>query len=384
MAGRGIVIAASWLSWFSVFFARLAPSSTLILIERDFSVTHGAASLIFTSYLLAYSAAQIPSGFLSDRVGPKNVAIAGLTTMSFSCLLMGLSPTLTIMTISSFLAGIGAGALYTPSTSLISTVFPPEERGRALGIGFSGMNVGASAAIALGGMLGSVIGWRWMFYVSAVLGVVGALLFAGIRIDGSRNQHSGGSVSSALGIEILKTSGIPLYIVSHALALMTYFSVSSFTPTYIATQSYLGLAEADLLFLTLPLSGVFGSIAGGYMVDMLKPRRVALVSLASISVGTMAIPFIGPGLNIVFPLLVIGIMSPAVSIALPLLVIERTPIDKRGAVLGWFNFGSLAGASIGPYIFGFTADLYGFSSSYIATSLPPLLSLFLLYIKDRL
>lgn len=377
MSGKRIVIAASWLGWFSVFLARSAPSPVLILIERDYSISHGTASLIFTSYLLAYAAMQIPSGVLSDRVGAPRVIAAGLTIMALSCLAMGLSPTFAIMAVLSFLAGIGAGTFYTSSTSLISTVFPPGERGRVLGIAFSGMNVGGSVAIALGA-LGSLLGWRGVLFISAIPGILGAVLFTRIKIPGPGNLHR--DLRSALGLEVLRAAAVPLYIAIHALMLITYFSIASFTPTYIASTSSVGLAEANLLFLVFPLSGILGGPLGGYMADRLGPRRVLMISLASISVGTMAIPFIKPEIYVVIPLIMVGLMSPAVGVTLPLLVVEKTPSSMRGAVLGWFNSGSFVGGSVGPYIFGFVADLYGFPSSYLAVSLAPLIAVPLLYI----
>ncbi len=380
MAGKSIIVAASWLGWFSVFLLRFAPSPLLILIEREFNLSHGSAGLIFTSYLLAYASMQIPAGVLSDRTGPTRIIVAGLTIMTISGLAMGLSPTFTSMLILSFLAGTGAGTFYTSNTSLISTVFPPSERGKILGIAYSGIGAGASAAIALGGLLGGTLGWREIFYIAALPGCIAAILFTRIELKSLHTFHRSGS--SALGLEILGTRAIAIYIVIHTLILITYFGITSFTPTYIALASGLGLVEANLLFLAFPLSEIFGGLVGGYMAGRLGPRRILAISLTTIFLGTAIIPLVKPEAYVILLLPLIGLMFRAAATALPLLVIRSSPKETLGAILGWYNSVGFIGASIGPYIFGLIADLYGFSLSYIVISLPPIASILMLRIAS--
>ncbi|HWQ18014.1 MAG TPA: MFS transporter [Sulfolobales archaeon] len=376
MIGKRVVIAANWLGWFSVFLIRFAPSPVLILIEKSFNLTHGEASLIFTSYLLAYAVMQIPAGVLSDRISPSRVIAAGLAIMTISGFAMGLSPTFVTMILLSFLTGMGAGTFYTSSTSLLSLLFPPREREKVLGIVYSGIGAGTSVAIAVGGFLGSLLGWRGIFFILAIPGAISAILFTRIRIpDPNKPRRSG---FSSLGLEILRIRTIAICIVIHALMLVTYFGITSFTPTYIAISIGKSLVEAGLLFLVFPLSEIFGGLVGGYIASRIGSKSVLMISLISISIGTAAIPFTRSVFHVVPILSMIGLMFRAAATALPLIVVESTPRHVLGAILGWYNSIGFVGASIGPYTFGYIADLHGFLLSYIALSLFPLVSVVLL------
>lgn len=367
--GKSIIITASWLGWFSVFLARFAPSPVLLLIEKEFGLSHGEASLIFTSYLAAYSVMQIPAGILSDMLGPRRIISIGLIVMSLSTLAMGFSPSFPLMILCAFLSGIGAGTFYTSSTSLISLIFPPRERGRVLGIAYSGIGAGTSIAILAGGLLGDIYGWRLLFLISSIPGVVSSILFLhGIMRD-QHNPSQARSRSSTLGLEMLRTRALQVYMAVHALILITYFGVTSFTPTYIASSSGLGIVEANLVFLLFPLSEILGGFIGGYIADKLGAWRVSIASFIAISIAVALIPLAYSPTYVALLLPLIGFMFRTAATALPLLVVESTPPNIVGTMLGWYNSVGFLGASVGPYMFGVMADRWGFSLSYVAISI---------------
>jgi len=381
--GKSVIITASWLGWFSIFLVRFVPSPVLLLIEREFGLSHGGASLIFTSYLAAYSVMQIPAGILSDMLGPRRIISIGLIVMSLSAIAIGFSQFFPLMILYSFLTGIGAGTFYTSSTSLISLIFPPRERGRVLGIAYSGIGAGTSIAIVMGGFLGHIYGWRLLFLISSIPGFVSSILFLhGIRGD-QYNPSQAMSRSSILALEMLRTRALQVYIAVHALILITYFGVTSFTPTYIASSSGLGIVEANLVFLAFPLSEILGGFIGGSLADKLGAWRVSITSFIVISIAVALIPLAYSPIYVALLLPLIGFMFRTAATALPLLVVESTPSNIVGTMLGWYNSIGFLGASVGPYMFGIIADRWGFFLSYIAISIFPLASiLMMLSIKN--
>lgn len=374
-SGGRIIIMASWLGWFSVFLARFAPSPVLLLIEREFGLSHGEASLIFTSYLAAYSVMQIPAGILSDILGPRRIISIGLIVMGLSTLAMGFSQSFPPMILYAFLSGIGAGTFYTSSTSLVSLIFPPKERGRVLGIAYSGIGAGTSMAIVAGGFLGNIYGWRLLFLLSSIPGIISSILFLhGIKRD-QYDLSQTKSRSSILGLEMLRARALQVYMAAHALILITYFGVTSFTPTYIASSSGLGIVEANLVFLAFPLSEILGGLIGGYLTDKLGAWRISITSFIVASIAVALIPLAYPPIYVVLLLPLIGFMFRTAATALPLLVVESTPPNIVGTMLGWYNSIGFLGASVGPYMFGIMADKWGFSLSYITISIFPLASI---------
>ena len=70
---------------------------------------------------------------------------------------------------------VGAGFLFSNSAAIITDAFPPNERGRALGINQISIVVGAVAGLVLGGVITSTIGWRWIFFVNVPIGLIATL-----------------------------------------------------------------------------------------------------------------------------------------------------------------------------------------------------------------
>jgi len=373
-----LIIVSGWLGWFSVFFVRFAPSPVLILIEREFGVSHSDASLIFTSHLLAYASMQIPAGMMSDIVGPARVMSLGLIAMSISSLAMGLSQGVFPMIVLAFVAGLGAGTFYTSSTSLVSMAFPPRERGRALGIAYSGIGAGASAAIIIGGVLGNMGLWREIFYLASIPGIAAATISVRAVLPSRDNTARWGSGMLSTMLETLKKREIVVYNIVHSLLLVAYFSVTSFMPTYIASAGDLPLLHANLVALSLSIPEIFGGFVGGRLIGRMGAGRVIFISFASLALSILAIPHIRPPLYTIFLLPLIGFMSRAAATALPVLVIEGTPVSVVGAILGWYNSLGFIGGSLGPFLFGSVADAAGFSQAYSATAIFPIAALLLL------
>jgi predicted MFS family arabinose efflux permease len=376
------VIIAGWLGWFSVFAVRFAPSPILVLIENSFKASHSDASIVFTSHLLAYALMQIPAGIISDTLGPRRVIIVGLMVMSLSCIAMGLSPNIFFMIAIAFIAGLGAGTFYTSSTSLISTIFPPSERGRALGIMYSGIGAGSSTSMIVGGLLGNLGLWREIFYIAAAPGIIAASMFA-ILMRGSANRelYSGHrSERLSLMFQVLRRRDIAIYSLIHALLLLTYFGVSSFMPTYIVSIGSSSILYANLVSLALSIPDIFGGFVGGHLIGILGARRMVFIGFLSIALATFLIPSANSPIYIILLLPIIGFMSRSVATALPLLIIESTPIGVVGAILGWYNSIGFIGGSTGPYLFGVIADRMGFTFSYIIVSIFPAISSILIYL----
>lgn len=377
------VVVAGWLGWFSVFAVRFAPSPVLVLIEKSFGASHSDASLIFTSHLLGYAIMQITAGIMSDILGPLRVIIAGLIAMSLSCIAIGFSPNISTMVILAFIAGLGAGTFYTSSTSLISTLFSPSERGKALGLVYSGIGAGASASIIIGGLLGNMGLWKEIFYIISIPGLIASLIFMTIKPNpvGKSDSIQYQSNIWSLMFQVLRERSIAIYNIVHALLLLTYFAVASFMPTYIVSTIESSILYANLVSLSLSIPDIFGGFIGGYLIGVFGARNMIYISFLSIAATNLIIPYLKPSTYVVFLLPVIGFMSRAAATALPILVIESTPKGIVGSILGWYNSIGFVGGSTGPYLFGVIADTAGFTLSFNTISIFPIISIILLYIS---
>ena len=131
---------------------------------------------VMNAYLLAFAVLLITSGRLGDLYGRKLMFMIGLSVFSLASLACGLAPSIGFLIAFRAVQGVG-GAMMMPNTlSIISNVFAPEERGKAMGFwgGVSGISLAVGPT--LGGLLVEAASWRWIFFINVPIGIVLLLL----------------------------------------------------------------------------------------------------------------------------------------------------------------------------------------------------------------
>jgi EmrB/QacA subfamily drug resistance transporter len=173
-------------------------------IGNDLGLSQTGLTWVADAYALTLAALLLVAGALGDRYGRRGALLAGIALFGLGSLLSGLADSGAQLIAFRALTGLG-GALIMPGTlSTITSVFPPEERARAVGIwaGFAGAG-GTLGMLAAGWMLGT-FAWSSIFFVPAA---VSALTFVAILafVPTTRSEsHVGldpiGTVLSAVGI----------------------------------------------------------------------------------------------------------------------------------------------------------------------------------------
>ena len=127
---------------------------------------------VFNGYLLAYAVLLITAGRLADLYGPRNLFVAGLVVFTIASTLCGFSQDVDQLIAARVIQGVGGALLAPQSLTLLTTFFPAEKRGAAMGIW--GMVVGVStiAGPTLGGVIVTYLNWRWIFFVNVPVGIV--------------------------------------------------------------------------------------------------------------------------------------------------------------------------------------------------------------------
>ena len=141
-------------------------------------------------YAAAISAAPLPMGRLSDIIGRKQVYLSGFTIAIVSTAIAGFSTSILVLILAKVLHGIGVGMSQGTGMAMIASLFPENERGKALGTHLSVVGVGVKAGPALGGLLVSSLGWRWVFFFNIPAGVL-AIATALVLLRGSSFAQGG-------------------------------------------------------------------------------------------------------------------------------------------------------------------------------------------------
>ncbi len=168
-------------------------------IGKEFSTDAVLLGWITSAFFLGAAVFLVPIGGLADIHGVKRVFSMGIAIYGVSALLCLLSPSAMFLIAARFLTGIGAAMIFGTSIALLSLVFPPEERGKAIGFNVMAMTLGFLLGFLAGGFLIFYIGWRAIFlFVIPVTLIVTALIR--FRIPGecalarARKPDRGGSI----------------------------------------------------------------------------------------------------------------------------------------------------------------------------------------------
>lgn len=187
-------------------------SISLPVIVAELQADLSLAGSLFLIYALVTAALYLPCGRLSDLFGRKKVFTAGFLIYAVSALAAGASTSGGQLIWLRALQAAGRALVMVNSFALLTTLFSPEERGRAMGLaGGTVSALGYTLGPVVGGILTYALGWRSIFYVTAVMSFIGC--FAALRFIHEERGETGadqcqrfdatGSVTFALALTAL-------------------------------------------------------------------------------------------------------------------------------------------------------------------------------------
>ena len=170
------------------FIDGTAITVALPALQATFHANANQIQWVVETYALFLASLLLVGGSLGDLYGRRIVFASGVALFAASSVTCGLAPTILWLIVARGLQGIGAALLVPGSLAILSASFPPERRGRAIGIwtGFSAMT--AAIGPVLGGWLVDHASWRWVFFINLPVAVA-TLVITFARVPESRNDQ---------------------------------------------------------------------------------------------------------------------------------------------------------------------------------------------------
>lgn len=167
-----VVAVTSFMGTFLVSAVNIA----LPTIERDLSLNAIELSWIITAFILAMALFMLPAGSWGDRSDNRRLFKFGLILFTFSSGICYIAPDGHWLIAARFLQGIGAAFTGTTGQAILVSSFPSERRGQVLGISVASVYAGLALGPLLGGFITLHIGWRSLFLIAAVFGLLTILI----------------------------------------------------------------------------------------------------------------------------------------------------------------------------------------------------------------
>ena len=205
-------LAALSFALFMIMLDNTVVNVALPSIQRDLGIGISELEWIVTAYALSFAVFLLTGGKLADRYGRRKVFLIGLTIFTLSSLACGLAGSASMLISARAVQGVGAALMMPATLSIISAVFPPRERGAAIGI-WAGVS---AMALAIGPLIGGVltekVNWNWIFFINVPVGILG-IVAAFILVPESRDE----SADQRLDLPGLITAGVAVFALTYAL-----------------------------------------------------------------------------------------------------------------------------------------------------------------------
>ncbi len=171
---------ASYSAIFCLYFAMGAFTVLVPLYMKGFGMTEFHVAMAFTTFALLSMIIHYPSGWISDKLGPKIPAMAGLLTIAVSLLLLPFFDAFLSLLPVMALFGIGHGLVFPSSSTMVVRSSSEDERGLSTGVFYALLVAGVAVGAPLAGFLASAFSIEVAIWTTGLAGVIGFALVLGL------------------------------------------------------------------------------------------------------------------------------------------------------------------------------------------------------------
>jgi EmrB/QacA subfamily drug resistance transporter len=346
---KKIALLIAVLAGFLTPFDLSAVNIALPAIASEFSMDAVTLGWVATAYLLGSAVFLVPFGRIADIHGRKKIFSAGLMVFTFASFVMVFSVSPAMIISLRVIQGMGAALIFGTAVAILTSVTPPHERGKALGIYTTAVYLGLALGPFFGGFLTTNFGWRSIFFVNVPVGILvlaiivtklegewadargesfdfsGALLYGFglvcVMYGFSRLPDTAGMLLVAVGTVVLAVfvwwesrTQSPLinlslflknrvFAFSSLAAFINYsatFSVTFFLSFYLQYIKGFSPAVAGTILITQPVIQAAFSSYAGRISDRIEPGRIASAGMAMTAGGLFLLSLISADTSLVF------------------------------------------------------------------------------------
>ena len=275
------------------FFDRQIIASVSKPIIDEWGLTDTQMGLVGTAFIWIYAAVGLPFGIWADRGSRKKLLSLAVTIWSLFTAASGLAWNYGALFLARLGVGVGESGCSPAGNSLIGDLYPASKRGKAIAIFMLGLPIGIFLSNMFSGLIAKAVGWRWVFFLATIPGLILAALALKIKepLRGASEAALSDGHERSLKefilryLRVLATPTMWWIVLSGALHNFNAYTVNSFIPLYLGRYHGLDIRDANFIAaIVLGAVGVVGLIIGGWMADWSRKRgpqgRMVVAALA--------------------------------------------------------------------------------------------------------
>lgn len=330
----------------------------LPLLSRDLDPSGLWVGFAMSSYHFARTFLEIPSGYISDKMGRRLPVIIGLGLGALGAILCSLATSIGVLILGRSLWGIGAALYFTNNLAFVIDLVQPGLRGRALGTLHSIEMLGSLLGQPVGAMLAEVIGFTAVFTVSS-LSIGGGFLFALLSRELKQvPKPTATSTRAAFSLRrILRNRGlITISLVRMCRMILTMGLMMTVFPLFLHDDIHLTVGLIGVALSLRSIGFIFTTLLGGYLADRVGAKRTAGLGILLESTAFLMFTLVTQ-LPVIYLMAFIGGLGGGLfQIAVAVLMTQYVGQDQVGTGVGVYRTFQDTGSVIGPILMIFIIE----------------------------
>lgn len=382
IGSRGWILGVLTSIYLVNFIDRQILAILLPQVKAEFNLSDSVLGLLVgPTFALFYATMGLPLALLADRVNRRRLIAASLALFSAMTIACGLVVQFWQLAVARILTGVGEAGTGPASQTMITDLYPPEQRGRAQAIYATGANLGVLVAFAAGGAIAEAWGWRTAFIIAGLPGLVLTVVLLTTVRDPKRGDSDRGNLAMPVAPAQATPQAPPFGAVMRQLwqsrafrytalgacsTCFTAYALSSFFPLFLSRSH--GMSTSQIGVAMALIMGVCGGLAtytAGYLADRFgrKDQRwyawiPALAALAPLPLAPIC--FLAQDTGVALAAAIVPLSLTAAFIGPTITVVQRlVPLRSRAtAVATLILIDNIVGLGLGPQFVGLASDLW--------------------------
>ncbi|MGQ4878596.1 MFS transporter [Billgrantia sp. LNSP4103-1] len=347
---------------FGLVTAEFLPASLLTPMAADLGVTEGMAGQAVTATAAVALLTSLLISTATRRIDRRHVLLGFSMLLVASNLLVAFAPNLTVLLFGRVLLGLALGGFWTMSIATMMRLVPENLVPRGLSIMFSGVSAATIAAAPLGSYFGDLLGWRDVFRMAALLGLL-ALVVQFITLP--RMAPSGQTRLRTL-FDVLLRPRVGVGMLAAALVFTGHFAFFTYIRPFLETVTGVGVSGVAIILLGFGVANFLGNYLGGWMVE--RSLRLTMIAMPLL-MGALGVALVvlesTPATDAALVALW-GMAFGAIPVAWSTWLTRTVPDEAEsasGLLVAAINMAIATGAAVGGLIFDLGGALNVFAAS---------------------
>lgn len=343
-------------------------SPLLLTIKEEMGLTYTQTGQMATAVFIAYVAMQPLSGHLGDRWGRKSILVVGAFGWALMAFLTGFSRSYAYLFTVRLLTGLSQGTYFGNDRPIVTYYTPPEKWGMGQAITMTGMCVGMVLGFVLAGIIAEMLGWRAVFFIFSISGLLVGLLFLRIIREPLIERAKETKAPTSGYSEVFRSADLWMAYLTSLAGMYGYWVLLIWGPAMFTELGVGQLIKGSTYASLVGVMGIPGLLASGYLSD-----RVAMKGLGrkwficiQLIIGAALFLLMGVALshgwrpfNLALLILLAGFFLFGLYAPLYAMIGSMVPQRVSGTTFGFANFVSFLAAIISPWHAGYVKDVTG-------------------------